>query len=269
MLAKEILLKAKKNVFTNKTADNLSITRGEGLDFCEIRPYQFGDDVRHINFSASGKTGELQTNVFNENKQLNVVIAPLLSASLHFGSVCLKSEKMAEIIAHLGYSSIKQKNQTKVVFFAQEALLFNLNNEGDLLKAIEYMLEVDLLKNAYQFQMLKEYFIRTKKSLGFIISDFYQQDDYAQIAHKNQIKALTVRDRLEELPNFSTELNLVSAYDNSVIEANIGKNMATKYQNRLAVEDDKLNAHFSHHNIETGKIYTDDDVFIKLSQILK
>jgi hypothetical protein len=39
--------------------------RGDGLDFCEIRPYQAGDDIRKINFSASGKTGELQTNVFN------------------------------------------------------------------------------------------------------------------------------------------------------------------------------------------------------------
>lgn len=269
MLAQEILLKAKKNVFTNKTADNLSITRGEGLDFCEIRPYQFGDDVRHINFSASGKTGELQTNIFNENKQLNVVIAPLLSSSLHFGSVRLKSEKMAEIIAHLGYSSIKQKNQTKVIFFAEEEVVFNLRGEGDLLKAIQYMLDVDLLKSAYQFQALKEYFIRAKKSLAFILSDFYQQDDYAQIAHKNQIKALMVRDKLEELPNFSTELDLVSADYNSVIEANIGKNMAIKYQTRLAVEDDKLNAHFSYHNINTGKIYTDDDTFVKLSQILK
>jgi uncharacterized protein (DUF58 family) len=82
----------KKNVFTQKSAEHLSKMRGDGLDFCEIRPYQVGDDIRKINLSASGKTGELQTNVFNEDRQINVVSCVMLSSSLHFGSVRLKNE---------------------------------------------------------------------------------------------------------------------------------------------------------------------------------
>ena len=145
MLAQEILLRAKKNVFTNKSAGELSKIRGEGLDFCEIRPYEPGDDIRKINFTASGKTGELQTNIFNENKQINVVICIMLSSSLHFGSQCLKSETIAQIIALLGCSSIKQHNQTQLLFFSKnEQQLFRFNNTSDVLHAIEAILSWDL-----------------------------------------------------------------------------------------------------------------------------
>ena len=100
MLAQEILLRAKKNIFTNKSAGELSKIRGDGLDFCEIRPYEPGDEIRKINFNASGKTGELQTNIFNEDKQINIVICIMLSSSLHFGSQCLKAKQSRKLLPY-------------------------------------------------------------------------------------------------------------------------------------------------------------------------
>lgn len=269
-LAQEILLRVKKNVFNSKSAEHLSKIRGEGLDFCEIRPYQVGDDIRKINFSASGKTGELQTNIFNEDKQVNVEICVMLSSSLHFGSIRLKNEVIAEIIAHLGYSSIQQKNQTKVVFFFNnEQQIFRLNNTGDLLVAIEAMLNFDLLKSQINPIALNTYLIQQAKSLVFVIGDFYEHNDYSTIAHKNQMNAILVRDPLEELPNFGTELNLMNAQNQTDIEADFSKKTAKKYQSQLKIEDDKRYLHFAKHKINTGKIYTNDDTFIKLSQILR
>jgi hypothetical protein len=98
---------------------------------------------------------------------------------------------------------------------------------------------------------------------------FYQQDDYSLIAHKNQINALVVRDRLEEMPNFATELDLVNAEDGNTIEASMNKKLAIKYQTKLNAQDDKLFSHFAKHGINVGKLYTSDDAFIKLSQILR
>ncbi|KAA0439714.1 MAG: DUF58 domain-containing protein [Candidatus Thioglobus sp.] len=269
-LAKEILLRAQKNVFNSKSSEHLSKIRGEGLDFCEIRPYQAGDDIRKINFSASGKTGELQTNVFNEDKQINVQICVLLSSSLHFGSVRLKNEVIAEIIAHLGYSSVQQKNKTKVVFFFNnEQQVFHLNNKGDLLGVIEKMLDFDLLKTQLNTELLNTYLAQQPKSLAFIIGDFYQHQNYATIAHKNQINAIIVRDALEELPNFGAKLGLINAQNNSTIEANIDNKTAQKYNHKLKNEDDKRYQHFAMHKIKVGKIYTNEDVFSKLSQILR
>ena len=270
MLAQEILLRAKKQVFTNKSAGELSKIRGEGLDFCEIRPYEFGDDIRKINFSASGKTGELQTNIFNENKQINVVIGIMLSSSLHFGSQCLKSETIAQIIALLGCSSIKQHNQTQLVFFAEnKQKSFQLNNTGDVLRAIEAMLSWDLLSTKSDFQAMNQHLLQSKKSLTFIIGDFYHDNDYSLIAHKNEINALVVRDKLEETPNFALELDLVNPENNSTIQANMDKRLALKYHKKLKNQDDRLFSHFAKHGINTGKLYTHEDAFSKLSQILR
>jgi Uncharacterized conserved protein (some members contain a von Willebrand factor type A (vWA) domain) len=173
MLAQEILLRAKKNVFTNKSAGELSKIRGEGLDFCEIRPYEPGDDIRKINFTASGKTGELQTNIFNENKQINVVICIMLSSSLHFGSQCLKSETIAQIIALLGCSSIKQHNQTQLLFFSKnEQQLFRFNNTSDVLHAIEAILSWDLLKQSLTFKHLMIIYYNRKNQLVLLLVIF-------------------------------------------------------------------------------------------------
>ncbi len=270
MLAQEILLRAKKNVFTNKSADGLTKIRGEGLDFCEIRPYETGDDVRKINFSASAKTGDLQTNVFNENKQISVLICVVLSSSLHFGSQRLKSDTIADIIALLGCSSIKQHNQTQLLFFTNgEPTLWHLNNTADVLRAIEAMQSWDLLKIQSDLKMLDRYLLQQQKSLSFIIGDFYQAHDYSLMAHKHQINALIVRDTLEELPLFASELELVSAENGRMVEANMEKKLASKYQTKLQAQDDELIAHFAKHGANVGKIYTNENTFIKLGQILR
>ena len=101
------------------------------------------------------------------------------------------------------------------------------------------------------------------------MGDFYQNNDYSLIAHKNQINILVVRDTLEELPNFGSELDLVSAESGGSVEANMNKRLALKYQKNLAIQDDRLFSHFAKHGINTGKIYTNDNAFIKLSQILR
>jgi uncharacterized protein (DUF58 family) len=270
MLAQEILLRAKKNVFTNKSAGELSKIRGEGLDFCEIRPYEPGDDIRKINFTASGKTGELQTNIYNENKQINVTVCIMLSSSLHFGSQRLKSEAIAEVIALLSCSSIKQHNQTQLLFFANdEQRLFHLNNTGDVLGAIETLLSWDLLSVQSNFKILDDYLLQQQKSMVFIVGDFYQSNDYSLIAHKHQVNAIMVRDILEENPSFSAELDLVNAENGSNITANMSKGLASKYQKKLHNQDDKLFSHFEKHGINTGKLYTSDNAFVKLSQILR
>ena len=177
---------------------------------------------------------------------------------------------MADIIALIGYSSIQQKNQTRLVFFAKnQQQTLPLNHSGDLLNAIETMLAFDLPNTEADFHSLNQYLAQQKKSLVFILSDFYHQHDYSSIAAKNQVYALMVRDPLEEKPDFGTTLNLINGQHNTVIEADMDTKLARRYQMQLAVEDAKLYAHFAAHKIDFGKLYTHDDAFIRLSQILK
>ena len=78
-----------------------------------------------------------------------------------------------------------------------------------------------------------------------------------------------MRDTLEEMPNFAAELDLVNTQDGSTVEANMNKKLASKYHAKLNAKDDKLFSHFVKHKINAGKIYTNDDAFTKLSQILR
>lgn len=268
--AKQILFKAKKDVFTINAGSSLSKMRGDGLDFCEIRPYQFGDDVRKVNFSASSKTGELQTSVFNESKQINVILTVVLNAGLFFGSQKLKITTLVESVAILGFSSIKQKNNSKIIIFkGLKKHIFKLKNEGDLLKILEFILSIDLLKIVENFESISKHLLQEKKALVFILGDFYQFNNYGAIAKKHQLNIIIVRDKLEELPNFCEELSLINSVNNSQVLVNIGNKLAKKYQILLAENDKKLWQEFKKYNVCFGKIFTSDKVFIKLNNILR
>lgn len=270
MTYKEILIAAKKNVFASGIGDNLSIMRGEGMDFHEIADYQYGDDIRKINHNATAKTGELKTNIFNENKRLNIVVAFMLSSSLHFGSHNLKQEIIVQIIALIGYSAIKQHNKLQVIFFAKNCqITINIKNEATLESIVEKALSYNLLQQEIDFNNFCEHINNHhQKSIIFIISDFYKQLNLSPIAHKNQIYALMVRDKLEENPNFKQQINLVSAVDNSSLEVTISKSIAKKYQKLLHLKDEKLHKHFVQHKVKFGKIWTDGKVWNELSQII-
>jgi uncharacterized protein (DUF58 family) len=268
MLAKEILLRAKKQVWTNKSSNSLSKIRGEGLDFCEIRPYQPGDDVRHINFTASAKGQELQTNVFNEDKQISVVIAVLLSSSLQFGSQTLKIETLAEIVAILGLSSIKQHNKTQLVLFEKKSIFFDLHNEAILLDALEFILNFDLAKITFDFKKANDFLATCPKSLVFLLGDFYTQYNYALTRKKHQLNALIVRDKLEENPNFLSQLDLVDFSTNHKIGVDFNAKISEKYQTKIQAIDKSISQYFAKNTIKSGKIYTHDSVFLTLNQLL-
>ncbi len=101
-VAKEIILRAKKDVFTGNLGNYLTTFKGDGLDFREIRDYEYGDDIRKINWKATAKGGGLKTNIFNEERELNIVIAFMLSGTLNFGSVALKQEVATADYGSLG-----------------------------------------------------------------------------------------------------------------------------------------------------------------------
>ena len=71
---KKILLKAKKAVFSNLTGENLSRLKGDGIDLRDIKLYEWGDDVRRINWKATAKSGEILVNSYDEYKQLDITL---------------------------------------------------------------------------------------------------------------------------------------------------------------------------------------------------
>jgi len=272
--AKEIILKAKKDVFSGNLGNHLTLFKGDGLDFREIRDYTYGDDIRKINWLASAKGEGLKVNEFNEERELNIVIVFMLSGGLHFGSVRLKHEVAVEVLALLGFSAIKDNNRVETIFFEKDLIrLFKpTKKEAIVYEVVERGVAIEPLGMVADYNRLSEFlmgFVK-QKSMVFIVGDFYTSNlDFSLISAKHQIYAIAIRDHLEENPEFFGEYQLVDTNTLNSEDFIIDKSVIRAYRAELEKHDKSLREHFLKHGVVFGKVYTDDEVFIRLSQILK
>ena len=269
----ELIIRAKKDVFGGNIGENLTTFKGDGLDFREIKEYEWGDDVKKINWKSTAKTGETKVNVFNVERELNIVVAFLISGSIHFGTVRLKQEVISEIMAILSYSTVKNNNRLSSIFFSnkEEKFIPPSKSEGNVYNIAKSAFEFDCLEKEVDYDKFCEYINTTvnEKSLIFVVGDFYGDVDFSSIAYKHEVYALTVRDRFEEYPYVSGEYDFVSPVDFKSSEISMNKNIASKFQQLISAQDNKLQEHFEQHQITSGKIYTNEDIYLRLSQILK
>ena len=107
---KKILLKARKQVFGEMLGNNASLFQGEGFEFTELREYVYGDDVRKIDWKTTAKLGKPFIKIYREERELNVVTAVMMGGSTYFGTVKQKSDVMAELVALLGFSAVKNSD---------------------------------------------------------------------------------------------------------------------------------------------------------------
>ena len=106
-VAREILVKSKRKVFSPNLGNNATAFVGNGLDFSELREYHFGDDVRKINWKATAKTGEPYLNLFTEERELTIMILLDVSMSCRYGTRnVLKSDLAAESCSVIAFSAI-------------------------------------------------------------------------------------------------------------------------------------------------------------------
>lgn len=272
-LAHEIILRAKKDVFSGNLGDNLTTFIGDGLDFREIRDYSEGDDVRKINWSATAKGAGVKTNVFNDERELDIVLVFMLSGSLHFGSVKFKQEVAAEILALLGFSAIKNQNNLHGVLFSNKTNenFSSRKNNSIVYQLVDAAIEIDCLGKEFNYKKFCNFINKRKqqKSLIFMVGDFYGKVDLSEIAHKNEIHAIMVRDRIEENPLLNGEFDIVDPNSFSSGKINFSKKSIKKYIKYVADHDFKVHQHFLEHKISFGKIYTDDDIYTRLAEIIK
>jgi len=272
-VAQEILLRAKKDVFSGNLGEHLTTFKGDGLDFREIRDYDHGDDIRKINWRATAKGSGLKTNVFNEERELNIVLAFMVSGTVNFGSVKLKQEVIAEILALLSYSALKGHNRLQSQFFSDKSEIFfePSKSETIIYNIVENAIEIDTLGKEVDYKKFCDFVngVVRQKSLIFLVGDFYGDIDLSDIAHKNEVYALIVRDRIEENPILNGEFNLVDPNSLASSEMSINRSVAKEYQKIIQHHDNQLKEHFIEHQITYGKIYTDDNIYLRLSEIIK
>ncbi len=274
-ITKEILLKAQRDVFSYNIGSHITPFKGEGIDFDEIKEYNIGDDIRKINWNATAKSsdGTLQINQFNDERELNIIIAFMISGNIYFGSIELKQYIMAYIVAILGYSSVKNHDKFQTIFFDQDLQKhYKPSRSTDILEDIvDYAVKLNPLQKTISYENFCLYINSLKqKSLIFIIGDFLENNiNLSTISAKNEIYALVVRDHLEEdISKLNGEFNLIDPMNLKLNNQLINNNVANNYKTLLKTHDNILFEHFLQHKIKYAKIYTNDDIFLKLNRLI-
>ncbi len=266
--AKEIIIKTKKRLFGSNIGNNISIFQGNGLDFSEIKEYQIGDDVKKINWKVTAKEQKPYINVFNEERELNIIVCFMVSGNIYFGSIRQKQEVMSEILTIIGYSAIKNSDKFSTIFFDKaEIKRFKPTKNINLLYAtLEEALELNSLGRKADYFALSDYLLSSikQKSIIFIIGDFYEDLDFSLLSAKHEVYAIVVRDPFEENPKFIGDISLIDTKTLKQREVTLDSSAINSFKKEIEAKDKKLFEHFLKHQIGAIKVYTDEDPFVKM-----
>jgi len=270
---KKIILKSRKQVFGDMLGNNASIFHGQGFEFSELREYIYGDDIRKIDWKTTAKLGKPYVKIYHEERELNVVVATMMNGSAYFGTVRQKSDLMAEIVAILGFSAVKNSDLFSHLLYADR--LYGQSKPSKKIfsvkKAVESLEEFDMIGKEGDYQGLVDtlYSRVKKRALLFIVSDFIGEIDLKLISRKHDLFAVIVRDRFEENPAEMGYLRLIDMETGRDFEGNIDNGTVHRYREALAANDEKLYRQFKKNGVRFAKIYTDEDPYIKLMKRMR
>lgn len=181
-----------------------SAFKGRGMVFSEVREYQYGDDVRDIDWNVTARHNRPFVKIYEEERELTLMLLVDVSASGNFGALGPeKKEMMAEIAATLAFSSIQNNDKVGVIFFSDRIEKFIPPQKGKkhILLIIREIIDFKPQSKGTDIAMALEYFTNAlkKRTTAFLISDFIDNHDYAkpmEIANsKHDLVALQVYDK--------------------------------------------------------------------------
>ena len=187
-----------------------STFKGRGMSFSEVRSYQYGDDVRNIDWNVTARTGSPFVKIFEEERELTVMLLIDISKSSFFGTQKqFKNEVITEICAVLAFSAINNNDKVGVIFFTDQIEKFIPPKKGrqHILRIIRELIDFEPASKGTNFGQALEYFnnVIKKRSICFVLSDF-MTTDYEKplriVARRHDIIGVHLNDpRERELPN--------------------------------------------------------------------
>ncbi|WP_323789104.1 DUF58 domain-containing protein [Psychroserpens sp.] len=217
MDTKELLKKVRKiEIKTRRLSDHIfggeyhSTFKGRGMTFSEVRQYQFGDDVRNIDWNVTARYNEPYVKVFEEERELTMMLMVDISGSKLFGTdEQFKNEIATEIAATLAFSATQNNDKIGLILFSDQIELYIPPKKGRshvlriIRELIEFKPKSKLTNISEALKFLSN--VMKKKAIVFVLSDFIA-DDYKQTlkiaAGKHDITGIRIYDKHEErIPN--------------------------------------------------------------------
>ena len=216
---RKIEIKARKlsrNIFAGEYHSQF---KGRGMAFSEVREYQPGDDVRSIDWNVTARLNKPYIKVFEEERELTVMLLVDVSGSRHFGTLSqMKRDMMAEVAATLAFSTIANNDKVGVIFFSDKIEKFIPAKKGKthVLHIIRELLSFEPSSTGTDIAQALQYFANAQKRhcTAFLISDFIGAGNMYQplmiASNRHEVNAIQIYDRREaELPN----IGLVKFHD--------------------------------------------------------
>ena len=217
MDTKELLKKVRKiEIKTRRLSDHIfggeyhSAFKGRGMTFSEVRPYQYGDEVRTIDWNVTARYNEPYVKVFEEERELTMMLMVDISGSELFGTVNqFKKDIITEISATLAFSAIQNNDKVGLILFTDIVELFIPPKKGKshILRIIRELLEFQPQSRETNVAEALKYLsnVMKKKAIVFVLSDFIA-DHYGQTlkitGNKHDVTGIRVYDpRDEKIPN--------------------------------------------------------------------
>ncbi|MCB0704701.1 MAG: DUF58 domain-containing protein [Saprospiraceae bacterium] len=213
MDSKELLKKVRKIEIKTKglskqlfSGEYHSAFKGRGMSFSEVRGYQYGDDVRNIDWNVTARTGEAHVKIFEEERELTVMLLVDVSQSVQFGTRRqFKSEMITELCAVLAFSAINNNDKVGIIFFSDRIEKFIPPKKGKthILRIIRELINFDPLDKRTDLGQALQYMnnLIKKRSICFVLSDFITSG-YEQalriVARRHDLIGVHIFDPLEE-----------------------------------------------------------------------
>ena len=269
----KILVRARRQVFSEMVGNNPSIFQGEGYDFIELREYMAGDDIRHIDWNITAKMQKPFIKIFREERELNVVLVSVLNGSVHFGSKKFKQESIAEISALLSFSTLKNGDLLSSYIFTDEMISNSKPSKKlhQIQKNVSEILEFDAINKKVDFKVIADTLYKRlkRKSLIIIIGDFFEIPDFKLLAKKHEVISIIVRDTLEEKPPEMGFSSLVDPESGATLEGDFNASSVRAYAKKVQMHDHDLYEAFRKNQVRFTKIYTHSQESVELRRLFE
>jgi uncharacterized protein (DUF58 family) len=240
---KELLKKVRKiEIKTRRLSDHVfggeyhSTFKGRGMTFSEVRQYQYGDDVRNIDWNVTARYNEPYVKVFEEERELTMMLVADISGSEWFGTRNqFKNEIITEVAATLAFSAMQNNDKIGLILFSDQIELFIPPKKGKshVLLIIRELLEFESRSKKTDLSHALKYLtnVMKKKAIVFVLSDFIT-DGYADtlkiVSGKHDVTGIRIYDQKEEeFPN----LGMVQMMDEETGEHMLVNTSSRKVRN--------------------------------------
>uniref|UniRef100_UPI00404AAE24 DUF58 domain-containing protein n=1 Tax=Flavobacterium sp. TaxID=239 RepID=UPI00404AAE24 len=250
MDTKEILKKVRKiEIKTRRLSDHIfsgeyhTSFKGRGMTFSEVRQYQYGDDVKAIDWNVTARTNEPYIKVFEEERELTMMLMVDCSGSEIFGTKNqFKSETITEIAATLAFSSTQNNDKVGLILFSDQIELYIPPKKGKshVLRIIRELIEFQPKSRKTDLAQALKFLssVMKKKAIVFLISDFMVNEYEKTLkiaAKKHDVTGIRVYDEREKsIPNLGM-INLLDAETGETILVDTGsKSVRFNYEKEYA-----------------------------------